>query len=470
MKKDSHLPIFRIIFSDLLFLNFVHLYFVIVIKGYKLSVGTFGERYRLFLIVINLLWIFITLIVTRYRMDANENFFFEFKKILLNISIFAATVMLIAFSFKGLKLSRVIIFGTISGFFVFLVVSHLVYLKLLKFSKRKKTRRKLALIVGNENNAFELKKEIDANNNLNFNTILFLDKNSPATASIKESCEEKPVIVGDLSDAGAVFEKHKVDELIVILSSIREEVIRELVESADYHGIRVRMIPAFYNLFERNFKVDLLGDIPIINVSEIPLDGYYNSLYKRIFDVIFSASILVFFSPLYVIIALAVKLTSRGSVLFVPERIGIGGNTFKLYKFRTMFHSENKEESRSTQPNDSRITHLGRFLRKYNFDELPQFINALKGDMSVVGPRPHRVFLDKVMQDSVDKYMLRHYIKPGITGWAQVNGWRGPTGTEEQKIERTKHDLWYITNWSFLLDIKIILLTLVGRKARKNAF
>jgi putative colanic acid biosynthesis UDP-glucose lipid carrier transferase len=230
------------------------------------------------------------------------------------------------------------------------------------------------------------------------------------------------------------------------------------------------MVPAFYKLFGHTFNVDLLGDIPVIDVNEIPLDNYYNARYKRTFDIIFSFLTLVLLSPFLFVIGLLVKITSRGPVLYVPDRVGIAGRVFKLYKFRTMYDSAQGSEIDSTKENDSRVTRLGGFLRKHNLDELPQFFNVLIGDMSVVGPRPHRVFLDKVMQDSVDKYMLRHYIRPGITGWAQVNGWRGPTLTEEQKIQRTHHDLWYIKNWSFPLDIKIIFKTIFGKKARKNAF
>jgi len=191
---------------------------------------------------------------------------------------------------------------------------------------------------------------------------------------------------------------------------------------------------------------------------------------KRLFDIFFSIFALVLVSPLLIIIGLLVKLTSKGPVLYVAERVGMGGDIFKMYKFRTMRHSGKSQEALSTRENDSRITLLGHFLRKTNLDELPQFFNVLKGEMSVVGPRPHRVYLDKKLQDEVDKYMIRRYIKPGITGWAQVNGWRGPTNTEEQKIQRTLHDIWYIKHWSFWLDLKIILLTVIGKKARKNAF
>jgi putative colanic acid biosynthesis UDP-glucose lipid carrier transferase len=162
---------------------------------------------------------------------------------------------------------------------------------------------------------------------------------------------------------------------------------------------------------------------------------------------------------------------SRGPVFYCPIRIGKGGRPFKLFKFRSMMQNDDTSTGvQSTQENDPRITRVGKLLRKYSIDELPQFINVLLGTMSVVGPRPHRRYLNRQLQQDVYHYMLRHYVKPGITGWAQINGWRGPTDTEEQKRQRTLHDLWYVENWSFWLDIKIVYLTIFSSKVRKNAF
>ena len=159
------------------------------------------------------------------------------------------------------------------------------------------------------------------------------------------------------------------------------------------------------------------------------------------------------------------------SIFYKPHRKGEADESFKCFKFRTMSECDNpKNGTRSTVKNDPRITRVGKFLRKYDLDELPQFINVLKGDMSVVGPRPHRTNLQTDFRKVVNDYMVRHYVKPGVSGWAQVNGWRGPTRTDTQKKERIKHDLWYIENWSFWLDMKIIFLTVFSRKTRQNAF
>ena len=185
----------------------------------------------------------------------------------------------------------------------------------------------------------------------------------------------------------------------------------------------------------------------------------------------FSALALFFLAPVFLLIALLIKIDSPGPVFYYPIRIGRGGKPFKLYKFRSMKECDIPSGGTlSTQKDDPRITRVGKFLRKFSLDELPQFINVFLGTMSVVGPRPHRRFLNRQLQESVYKYMIRHYVKPGITGWAQVNGWRGPTDTEEQRKQRTMHDLWYVENWSPLLDLKIIYLTIFSRKAHKSAF
>jgi putative colanic acid biosynthesis UDP-glucose lipid carrier transferase len=213
------------------------------------------------------------------------------------------------------------------------------------------------------------------------------------------------------------------------------------------------------------------GHIDAVNVRQLPLDETYAFFLKNSFDKIFSAFALLALSPLFLVLAVLIKLDSPGTVFYCPVRIGKGGRPFKVFKFRSM--RENDAHAGgilSTQKDDPRITKVGRILRKYSLDELPQFFNVLLGDMSVVGPRPHRSYLNQQLQESVDKYMIRHYFKPGITGWAQVNGWRGPTETDEQRKQRTLHDLWYMENWSLWLDVRIVYKTVFNGQTHKSAF
>lgn len=467
MKRMIHSPVFRVVLLDLLLLNMINAYFVIVVKGYNFRLSTrTGERYLLLLILLNLLWIVVNLVVTGYRMEPHRRPLIEIKKIAVNMILFTGIISIFAFGFKELFYSRLIIYGTISVFGAAVFSTHIIIYWVLKVWRKKKARLRKALIVGSDRSTISLARQLSLSRDAQYDVTVYLDSDE------SEAPQEYRVTRGQLRDAAAFLSQSNVDELFIVVTSPDEDLIRELVEVADYHGARVHMVPNFYKLFGQNFKIDHLGNIPIINLNQFPLDHYYNSVYKRVFDLVFSFCLLVLLSPLLVVIALLVKFTSKGPVLYVPERVGMAGKVFKMYKFRTMHYCQagNDSQEASTRPNDTRITPQGKFLRKFSLDELPQFINVLKGDMSVVGPRPHRVYLDKMLQNSVDKYMLRHYIKPGVTGWAQVNGWRGPTETEEQRIQRTRHDLWYIRNWSLWLDIKIITLTLFGKKTRKNAF
>jgi putative colanic acid biosynthesis UDP-glucose lipid carrier transferase len=288
----------------------------------------------------------------------------------------------------------------------------------------------------------------------------------------KEECRvKKEKVVGELKHIQSYLKENLVDEIVIALPVKPSKKVRNILEVADYHGIRVRYVPDYQSLFGKNYKTTRYGRIDVVNVRQLPLDETFSFFMKNSFDKVFSTAVLFLLSPVLLTIALLIKLESPGPVFYSPIRIGKAGRPFKVFKFRSMqVNDAATGGTLSTQKDDPRITRLGRILRKYSLDELPQFVNVLLGDMSVVGPRPHRSFLNQQFQESIDKYMVRHYFKPGITGWAQVNGWRGPTDTNEQKAQRTRHDLWYVENWSFWLDLKIILLTIFSRKAHKSAF
>jgi putative colanic acid biosynthesis UDP-glucose lipid carrier transferase len=278
-------------------------------------------------------------------------------------------------------------------------------------------------------------------------------------------------ILGKISDFQKVFNEHHFSEVIITINLSKEQEIKSLVNLAEYNGVRPSVVANYYSLFNRNFELKNFEGIPIVKIREVPLDDYTTRFWKRMFDLTFSIIAVIILSPIFVAVSIAIKLESKGPVFYRPIRIGKRGAEISVFKFRSMRVSTNAEDlRRSTKMNDDRITSVGKFIRKYSLDELPQFFNVLLGEMSVVGPRPHRIDLNKRFQQTVQSYMVRQYIKPGITGWAQVNGWRGPTETKYQYIARTLHDLWYIEHWNFALDICIIWLTIFGKKTRRNAF
>ncbi len=261
------------------------------------------------------------------------------------------------------------------------------------------------------------------------------------------------------------------DEIFILVGSLTEEEIQKVASIADYRGIRVNIIPDTPVLPGTTLKPYTMDGITLFQFRQTPLDNFSNFFLKRVFDISFSLAVIILLSPLFLILGLIILLDGKGGILYTPLRKGESGNVFKCYKFRTMSVCDNPiNGTKSTVKNDPRITKIGKYLRKFDLDELPQFLNVLKGEMSVVGPRPHRVNLDQDFRKIVNDYMVRHYVKPGITGWAQVNGWRGPTTTSEQKKKRVWHDLWYIENWQFVLDLKIIFLTVFSKKTRTNAF
>ncbi|MFN4087211.1 MAG: undecaprenyl-phosphate glucose phosphotransferase [Spirosomataceae bacterium] len=266
------------------------------------------------------------------------------------------------------------------------------------------------------------------------------------------------------------------DEVIITSDRLDKDALMEIFRFSDHRAIRARVVPNYLDYYQSRFHFQVFGNYPLITLRSEPLQEGFWRWVKRVFDVVFSLVLfIVLFSWLFPIIALLIKLDSPGPVFFRQDRWGKNGEKFLCYKFRSM-----KVESRDVTDNgefnqaragDSRITKLGAFLRKTSLDELPQFINVLLGDMSVVGPRPHAHEHNLRTKDQVSSYMVRHWIRPGVTGWAQVNGYRGETRTVEQMQKRVEFDIWYIENWSFWLDIRIILMTAYNMlKGEENAY
>lgn len=263
--------------------------------------------------------------------------------------------------------------------------------------------------------------------------------------------------LGGYSTIAKWLENNDVDEIVVALEPDETSKLDAVLSEGDREGVRLSIVP-FYNKFiPANTKIESYGDVRTIDVRSIPLDSLGNSVLKRAFDIVFSLAFILLFWWVYVIVAIGVRSSSPGPVLFKQERLGRNKKTFTMYKFRSM--KVNDEQSTAwTVDDDPRKTKFGSFIRKYSLDEIPQFINVLKGDMSVVGPRPELPYHANRFKNHVPLYMVRHQVRPGITGWAQVEGYRGDTSI----AKRAECDVWYIEHWSFILDIKICVRTLFG--------
>ena len=261
----------------------------------------------------------------------------------------------------------------------------------------------------------------------------------------------------------------QINEVWVAVPWDDKNLLESTLEALNESVVDVSVIPDLYQYRLLNQGIVEWGGMPVINLSGTPMTGTELRL-KAIFDHVVSFFILLLISPFFVLLALLVKLSGPGPVLFHQKRHGMGGEAIDILKFRTMkIHSEPEGEVIQASRDDDRITKIGHFLRRTSLDELPQLINVLRGEMSLVGPRPHAVEHNESFKSRIPKYMLRHKVKPGITGWAQVNGYRGITDTEEKMALRIEHDLWYIQNWSLWLDIKILLQTPLAM-IHRNAF
>jgi putative colanic acid biosynthesis UDP-glucose lipid carrier transferase len=287
----------------------------------------------------------------------------------------------------------------------------------------------------------------------------------------KSECLYQQQVMGNIYDVHHFALTNKVDEIFCALPLTASKHIRELMTFADNNLIRFKIVPDFRGFLNKKVQMDFYDSVPVLTVRREPLENMFNRFVKRTFDIVFSlAVIIVLFPVLIPVLIILIKLSSPGPAFFVQKRSGRNNEEFLCYKFRTMAVNKDSDTTQACK-GDCRITAVGKFLRKSNLDELPQFFNVLYGNMSVVGPRPHMLLHTKEYSMLIDKFMVRHLVKPGITGWAQVNGYRGNTINQKYMIKRVRYDMWYIENWSLLLDCKIIFLTVYNMiRGEENAF
>jgi len=273
-------------------------------------------------------------------------------------------------------------------------------------------------------------------------------------------------LLGTIDDAAEISARESVDHLYVALPPEQHVRMLQLIESTSRECVDVKVVPDLLQVIALRARLEDLDGIPVININDVPLQGF-NSIVKRTIDVLISLAALVVLTIPFAVIAALIKLTSRGPVFYRQERMGLDGTAFMIYKFRSMYDDAERETGPVfASDNDPRRTPIGKVLRRSNIDELPQLYNALRGEMSIVGPRPERPNFVAQFKHRIPQYMLRHKVKAGITGWAQVNGWRGNTSIEK----RIEYDLYYIENWSVRLDLKIMWLTVLRGFFHKHAY
>lgn len=353
-------------------------------------------------------------------------------------------------------------------FFVINTMSLIFYRFMVKIFlfrlRRKGFNKKYVLILGAGSVGRRFSDSLRNHPELGYDVFGFLDDNQR-----EHSPQYKHLmpIVGQIEELESVLKNHLIDEVIIALPLEAHSKFSRIINQCDNAGVKTLIIPDFFDLLPARPFIDNFAGIPLINVRDIPLEEFSNRLIKRTFDIVFSIFAILITSPIMLLAIIGTQLTSPGPIIFKQERVGLNRQTFRMYKFRTMVVMDKQISDTSwTVENDERRTKFGAFLRRSSIDELPQFFNVLVGHMSVVGPRPERSYFVEQFKDDVPKYMVKHHIRPGITGWAQSNGLRGDTSIQDRII----HDLFYIENWSFFFDLRIIIRTIVKGFVNRNAY
>ncbi len=381
----------------------------------------------------------------------------------LSATIFLTVLLIIAITFfyRDITYSRVMfsLFLIMSPVFLFFI--RRLFWSLIRRFRRLEIDIKKILVVGTSSLANKVVEQLEEFRYLGFQIVGYIseDKSSP------DLIGDLPVI-GSLSEVKYIVESEKIDEVYVALTSPFNDERDDLLKSLNDSSVDLRLVPDLVDHMRLNAGIEQLGGLPVILLSQSPLFGW-NTILKRFMDISLSFLLLMVLSPILFLIALLVKLGSHGPIFYVQERMGLDGVSFQMYKFRSMkINAESDTGPVWAKSDDGRRTYFGTFIRKLNLDELPQLFNVLRGEMSLVGPRPERPFFVEQFRSTVPGYMLRHKMKSGITGWAQVNGWRGDTSLEK----RIEFDLFYIENWSVGFDLKILWLTLWKSFLDKNAY
>lgn len=322
--------------------------------------------------------------------------------------------------------------------------------------------QKHILLIGYSRAAEQYIDRILANPDWGYNIRGILADNVPRGTEYK-----KVRVLGRIDNLEIVLPENKLDEIVITLGLAEYHKLERIVKMCEKSGVHTKFIPDYNNVIPTKPYTEDLQGLPVINIRRVPLSDPLNKWMKRGVDIFGAIVAIILFSPVMIVTAIMIKKTSPGPLIFSQERVGLQNRPFKMYKFRSMIVQDEKKEKKGwTTKDDPRVTTVGRFIRKTSIDELPQLFNVLRGDMSLVGPRPERPQFVEKFKEEIPRYMIKHQVRPGLTGWAQVNGYRGDTSIKK----RIEHDLYYIENWTLGFDFKIIFLTFFKGFINKNAY
>jgi len=420
------------------------------------------EPYSQILLYTNASWLILTLLGKPHEISRIVNISEIFRKIVrfIVVQLFAISAVLVLIN--QLLYSREQIIYTYLFFTLLILIWRVIFIYSIRIYRKFGYNYRNVIIVGHGEIAEELKKFFRLHPEFGFRFLGFFD----------DKVKLKPnLLEGPIKNIEEYSAENRVDEIYCCLPYVKYSKIQQLINFGEKNFIKVKLIADFRGFQNKGLEIESYDSIPVLNVTSFPLDVQKNRFVKRIFDIAFSLLVILgIFTWLFPLVALLIKLDSRGPIFFKQKRTGKSNNDFWCWKFRTM-KVNSEADSMQASPNDIRITKIGSLLRKTSVDELPQFFNVLLGNMSVVGPRPHMLSHTKEYSRKIERFMARHFVKPGITGLAQAKGYRGETRNMIFMKNRVKFDRFYIENWSIYLDIKIILLTILSLfRGDENAY
>jgi putative colanic acid biosynthesis UDP-glucose lipid carrier transferase len=445
---------------DLVVLNLVQL--ILMNTMHRIPADA-GPAYLLLFFMANMFWLVSAYATAVYIEDGSVNQFRFAKRSIKCLITFFLLMVLFVF-FYHYQYSRLFILASF-GIFSFVLVCIRVFAICMSLYASKVGRAgKKVVIVGYNEVAIKLAQRFSEQKNISSVEGYFEDPEMVNELSLLP-------IIGNIHECVQYAVQNNITEIYSTISPERNAYIYEMAHTAEKSLIRFKFVPDFKLYVNRVTHMEYIDHFPILSLRPEPLEDVTNSIKKRLFDIAFSLLVIVFLlSWMVPLLAILIKLNSKGPVFFVQWRSGKDNKKFQCYKFRTLSVNADAHTKQVTK-DDSRITQLGRFLRKTNLDEFPQFINVLKGDMSVVGPRPHMLLHTEKFSKIMEEYMVRHFVKPGVTGWAQVHGFRGEIRDDEQLRKRIEHDIWYMENWSLWLDFRTMWLTAFNTiKGDSNAY
>lgn len=438
--------------ADIILLNISFIIAAVLAQSFELLLQ---KNYMfILLLVLNILWYYTSRLTGFYDDSSVRYFAYHFINIIKSVFWQVVAAILFIFAVKEDLFTR----NFILYYTVFLIITvsirTIIFRLILEYLRGKGVNVRNLIIIGGGETGRNFYNLIMENPEFGYNFSGFV-------SVAKE--EKNTGAVGDISSLEEIITSGKIEEAVIALTENESSPLDDIIKICNRQAVKIHIIPDYFRFLSKKFAVSMIGNLPVISVRNEPLDEAGWRLIKRIFDLLFSLIIIVLIlSWLFPLIALIIRLDSKGKVFFTQERIGQKNKKIKIYKFRTL-RINRDDKYMPVVENDPRITKAGKFLRKSNLDELPQFINVLLGDMSVVGPRPHAISFNETYSGMFDEIKMRHNVKPGITGWAQVHGLRGdvadPVDNRIRTVKRIKYDLWYIENWTFWLDIQIILIT-----------